>query len=217
MKIYERQKEKGGIIDLEEESKKNLITEDTVVVLSNEIDSLVVDRPETASSGETNAHTASIDLDAPPGFESVVPIRETAAMSSSDHIEHPNRNRGRGGQSYGYRHRGRERHDYHPREKNEPVEHRGEPNYRYRGRERHDYHPKTKRDSENKDRDLANQTSETVVDSADRSAGDVKRGGISRGVGTSRYHHNQRGRGYGKQRGPRERNDRNIQPQGKSE
>ncbi|VDM82230.1 unnamed protein product, partial [Strongylus vulgaris] len=30
MKIYERQKEKGGIIDLEEERKKNLITEDTV-------------------------------------------------------------------------------------------------------------------------------------------------------------------------------------------
>ncbi|EYB84035.1 hypothetical protein Y032_0324g2540 [Ancylostoma ceylanicum] len=29
MKIYERQKEKGGIIDLEEERKKNLVTEDT--------------------------------------------------------------------------------------------------------------------------------------------------------------------------------------------
>ncbi|KAK6743759.1 hypothetical protein RB195_010822 [Necator americanus] len=29
MKIYQRQKEKGGIIDLEEERKKNLITEDT--------------------------------------------------------------------------------------------------------------------------------------------------------------------------------------------
>lgn len=32
MKIYERQKERGGIIDLEEERKKNLVTEDTVSI-----------------------------------------------------------------------------------------------------------------------------------------------------------------------------------------
>ncbi|KIH57367.1 hypothetical protein ANCDUO_12444 [Ancylostoma duodenale] len=62
MKIYERQKEKGGIIDLEEERKKNLVTEDTVVVLASEVENVAMDRSEAEvavpPSEETNAHPA---------------------------------------------------------------------------------------------------------------------------------------------------------------
>ncbi|WKX98218.1 hypothetical protein Q1695_013697 [Nippostrongylus brasiliensis] len=68
MVIYEKQKEKGGIIDLDEERKKNLITEDTVIFLGDELDSLTVNRPPFSVD---QLPATATSLDAPPGFEGI--------------------------------------------------------------------------------------------------------------------------------------------------
>ncbi|KAJ1348375.1 hypothetical protein KIN20_003666 [Parelaphostrongylus tenuis] len=64
MVIYERQKEKGGIIDIEKERKKTLVTEDTVVVLSGELDGMTMEPSVSgASTSFDNSSSRGINAD----------------------------------------------------------------------------------------------------------------------------------------------------------
>ncbi|KAK6056759.1 RWD domain protein [Cooperia oncophora] len=105
MAIYERQKQKGGIIDLEEERKKNLITEDTVVELTRELENLITE-PSISGPVQTNdeVEPAHVTSDAPPGFEDVLPA------NPPPHSQHQ-----RGGNTHRGRGRGRRFHDGHYR------------------------------------------------------------------------------------------------------
>nr|CDJ94421.1 RWD and Zinc finger domain containing protein [Haemonchus contortus]CDJ97082.1 RWD and Zinc finger domain containing protein [Haemonchus contortus] len=96
MIIYEKQKQKGGIIDLEEERKKNLVTEGTVVVLANEVEGLAVE-PSVSGPVQTNEEVQSehVELDVPPGFENA-PRGGQVPHDSQKRGSHAQRGRGRG-------------------------------------------------------------------------------------------------------------------------
>lgn len=111
MVIYEKQKEKGGIIDLEEERKKNLITENTVVVLRNELENLVVE-PSTSSVNHLSTEDVrlgDVGLDVPPGLEHVIGESTSGNVSHKRGTGYYHRGRGRGRRFHDghYRARGR--------------------------------------------------------------------------------------------------------------
>ncbi|KJH53054.1 zinc finger, C3HC4 type [Dictyocaulus viviparus] len=99
--IFEKQKEKGGIIDLEEERRKILVTENTVVLLNNELEALstvssVSNVPALTVSGRaetTNSNTTTI-LDVSSGVVQISPIvSPTNASRSENRYFHRGRTR----------------------------------------------------------------------------------------------------------------------------
>ncbi|RCN51407.1 RWD domain protein [Ancylostoma caninum] len=215
MKIYERQKEKGGIIDLEEERKKNLITEDTVVVLASEMENVPMDRPEAETAApppeETNTHLTSADLDVPPGFENATHVHATTAVSSKGVDDHLRRGRGRGRRPYGDRQRERGRYDYRAKQRREINEKRNEstsvdPRQNESHSESHSSHAI-----------CDNKATFTSGEDPPQQSGGVSRAestGFSRGNGTARHYQHQRGHAHWRDRGPKQRNsnDRNTHP-----
>ncbi|KAL6726879.1 hypothetical protein Aduo_008807 [Ancylostoma duodenale] len=216
MKIYERQKEKGGIIDLEEERKKNLVTEDTVVVLASEVENVAMNRSEAEvalpPSEETNAHPASADPDIPPGFENTTSVHATATVSSKGGDDHFHRGRGRGRRSYGDRQREGGRYDYRSKQRREINEKRNVPaNSDHKRNEPPSLNPIP-------DENASSASGEDPPQRSERVSTFVSTG-FSRGNSTARHYQHQRGRAHWRERGPKQRgsSDRNAHPLGKLE
>ncbi|PIO62821.1 RWD domain protein, partial [Teladorsagia circumcincta] len=112
MAIYERQKQKGGIIDMEEERKKNLVTEDT-----DHFDHPALKRLDCNRLYRVIIFSAASD--APPGFENVLPANPPP-QNSHKRGTHPHHGRGRGRRFHDGHYRGgnrggghREHHNNH--------------------------------------------------------------------------------------------------------